>query len=764
MLMPQKPIPRSPPRTPRASPKDHAVVSPHGSRNDPYFWLRDDSREDRDVLAFLKAHTRHARDWFAAHGSLERRLYREIIARLKQDDSSVPYFKNGYWYYSRYETGKEHPLYARRAETMQAPEEIMLDANRLAAAHEYHQIGALEVSPDSAWLAYCEDTVGRREYSLRFKDLRSGETLPAGIANVEADIAWLNGSASILYIAKDPKTLLGTRVLRHRLAIDGHGDDLIFEQTDPSFYTSVMRSKSGRYVFIGMESTVSSEWRFAEAGDPDLIFNTVLPAARDHEYQIEHWGDEFIIRTNWNAANFRLMRTAIDAAGDRARWRDLLPAREDALVQDFEVLAHHIAISERTGGLRKIRIKTLDASREAAGAGADFFIEGDAPAYTMSLGVNPDIGSNVLRYSYTSLQTPPSVMEYDLVRGERRLLKTDEVLGSFDQGDYVSEFVFAPSRDGKSIPVSIVRHKDTPLDGTAPLLQYGYGAYGHSLDPGFSSSRLSLLDRGFVFALAHVRGGQELGRRWYDDGRMLNKKNSFNDFIDVTRYLAAQRYAAKDRVFAMGGSAGGLLMGAVANLAPGEYRGIVAQVPFVDVVTTMLDESLPLTTNEYDEWGDPKDPAMYSYMLSYSPYDNVSRQAYPAMLITTGLWDSQVQYFEPAKWAARLADMNEGTEPLLFHVDMAAGHGGKSGRFERFREIAREYAFILIVAGVGGGRRKRGKKKRREQGGVHATPMSDPRRKLASRCLNTSAPRLALDTKQVLCQTSDFFEINHLHR
>jgi oligopeptidase B len=715
--MPRKPPPQSPPRTPRAPPKDHAVVSPHGTRNDPYFWLRDDNRENPEVLKFLKAHTRHARDWFAAHGSLERKLYREIIARLKQDDSSVPYLKNGYWYYSRYETGKEHPIYARRAGSTEAPEEIMLDANLLAAAHDYHQIGALQVSPDSAWLAYCEDIVGRREYILRFKDLRSGETLPEGIPNVEADVAWLNDSAGILYVAKDPKTLLGTRVLRHRVGAQGRGDDLIFEQTDPSFYTSVVRSKSGRFVFIGMESTISSEWRYAQAGDPDLIFRTVLPAERDHEYQIEHWRDEFIIRTNWKAVNFRLMRAAIDEAADRNRWRDLLPHREEALIQDFEVLAHHVAVSERSSGLRKIRIKALDASRDAAGG--EFLIDGDAPAYTMSLGVNPDIDSNVLRYSYTSLQTPPSVMEYDLARRERRLLKTEEVLGGFDQKDYVSEFVYAPSRDGKSIPVSIVYHKDTPLDGTAPLLQYGYGAYGHSLDPGFSSSRLSLLDRGLVFALAHVRGGQELGRGWYDDGRMLNKKNSFNDFIDVTRHLVGHRYAAKDRVFAMGGSAGGLLMGAIANLAPGEYRGIVAQVPFVDVVTTMLDESLPLTTNEYDEWGDPKNPAMYSYMLSYSPYDNVSRQAYPAMLITTGLWDSQVQYFEPAKWAARLADMNQGAGPLLFHVDMQTGHGGKSGRFERFREIAREYAFILTVAGIGGrptggrptgGRRPRGKK------------------------------------------------------
>ena len=687
----------APPTQPVAQRREHWVRSPHGDRLDPYYWLRDDNRKDRDVLAYLKAHNRFTAQWFKDQGGRERRLYREIIARLQQDDSSVPYWKNGHWYYARYQSGQEYPVYARRAGSLEAPEQILLDVNQEAAGKAFYDVGGLSVSPDSNLLAWCEDSVGRREYCLRVKDLVSGASLATRIENLEADIAWMNDGRSLLYIAKDPKTLLGRYVRRHRLGTDPARDELVFEQTDPSFYTTVTKSKSERFVFLGMESTVSSEWRYAPADGDALSFTTVLPAERDHEYQIEHWGDEMILRSNWQAPNFRLVRAPLAQAGDRGRWRDLQAHQDTVFIHDFEVLARYIAVSERSQGLRRLRIKSLPADTPAA----EFFIEADEATYTMGLGANPGMDSDVLRYTYTSPKTPPSVYDYDLATHARTLLKREPVLGRFDAEDYLTEFIRAPARDGAAIPVSLVYRKDTPLDGSAPLLQYGYGAYGHSLDPGFSSARLSLLDRGFVFALAHVRGGQELGRAWYDEGRLLRKKHSFEDFIDVTRHLVQRRVAAADRVFAMGGSAGGLLMGAVANLAPQAYRGIVAQVPFVDVVTTMLDESLPLTTNEFDEWGNPTRKEFYDYMLSYSPYDNVRAQAYPALYVTTGLWDSQVQYFEPAKWVARLLERKQGSAPVLLHVDLRAGHGGKSGRFQRYRDIAREYAFVLNLAGVG---------------------------------------------------------------
>jgi oligopeptidase B len=695
--MPKEKPSSPPPTQPVAQRREHWVRSPHGDREDPYYWLRDDARKDPQVLKYLRAHNRFTAHWFKQHGNRERRLYKEIIARLQQDDSSVPYFKNGHWYYARYQTGREYPLYARRAGSPDAPEQVLLDVNELAAGKAFYDIGSMDVSPDSRLLAYCEDSVGRREYTLRIKDLASGAMLDTRIENVESDLAWMNDCKSILYIAKDPKTLLGKYVRRHRLGSDPARDELVFEQTNPSFYTTITKSKSERFVLLGMENTLSSEWRYTEAGVDDLHFVTVLPAERDHEYQIEHWGEEFILRSNWQAQNFRLVRAPLAQAGDRSRWRDVQAHDAGVFIHDFEVLARHVAVSERSEGLRRLRVKPL---APAQGEADEFFIQADEPAYTMSLGANPSMDSSVLRYSYTSPKTPPSVYDYDLSTHVRTLKKREPVLGRFNPDDYVTEFIRAPARDGAAIPVSLVYRRDTPLDGSAPLLQYGYGAYGHSLDPGFSSARLSLLDRGFVFALAHVRGGQELGRAWYDAGRLLQKKNSFHDFIDVTRHLVARKVASKERVFAMGGSAGGLLMGAVANLAPQDYRGIVAQVPFVDVLTTMLDESLPLTTNEYDEWGNPKDQAFYEYMLSYSPYDNVHSQVYPALYITTGLWDSQVQYFEPAKWVARLLEKRIGAAPVLLHVDLRAGHGGKSGRFERYRDIAREYAFLLNVAGI----------------------------------------------------------------
>jgi oligopeptidase B len=692
------PLAAAPVAPPVAAVRPHIVASPHGDSTDPYYWLRDDERTNPEVLAYLAAENAYLERCMAPSKPFENALYEEIIGRLKQDDSSVPYRLHGYWYHTRFEPGKEHPIFARRKGTLEAPEEVMLDANLLAVGHDYYQIGALEVSPDSAWLAFCEDTVGRRQYTLRFKNLHTGEILQAAIPDVESDLAWANDNRTLLYVAKDPETLLGLYVKKHVLGQDPRHDVLAFEQTDKSFYTGVSKSKSERFIFIHMESTVSSEWQYAHADDPELKFKTFLPHERDHEYQLEHVGDAFIIRTNWQARNFRLMQVPIGREADRAAWRDVVTHRDDTFIEDFDVFNGFLAISVRTGGLAKISIALWASS--AMQGGAEFFIASDEAAYATSLSVNPELDTDLVRYAYSSLTTPTTIYDYNVRTGEKTLLKRDPVVGSFDPANYRTEFLFAPARDGARIPVSLVYRVGQARDGTAPLLQYAYGAYGLSTDPSFSSARLSLIDRGFIYAIAHVRGGQEMGRAWYDDGRKLHKKNSFADFIDVTRHLVAERYAAKDKVFAMGGSAGGLLTGAIANLSPQDYRGIVAQVPFVDVVTTMLDDSIPLTTNEYDEWGNPHEREDYDYMLSYSPYDNVRAQGYPSMFVSTGLWDSQVQYYEPAKWIAKLRALKTDQNPMFLHVDMEAGHGGKSGRFQRYREIAMEYTFVLDQAGI----------------------------------------------------------------
>ena len=683
----------TPSDAPRAAIRPHTVASDHGDRVDPYFWLRDDERRDPDVLAYLAAENAYKARCLAPLEGLQDALYTQIISRLKQDDSTVPYFERGFWYYARYETGKEHPIYARREGVMQAPEQIVLDANERAAGHAYYQCAGLEVSRNSEWLAFCEDTVGRREYNLRFKNLRTGELLAETIGNVEPGVAWANDDRTLLYVEKDPETLLGLYVKRHRLREDPAADERVFEQTDPSFYTGVSKSKSQRFIFLHMESTVSSEWRYADADDPALAFKVFLPHERDHEYQIEDLGDRFIVRTNWQARNFRLVHVPIVAAGTREGWRDLVGHRDDTFIEEFEVFERFLAVSVRHGALAKIAIQPLAPGIEAR------FIASDEPAYTTAISMNPGLGGDLLRYAYSSPTTPTTIYDYDVRTGERTLLKRDEVLGGFDSANYRTELLFAPARDGTRIPVTLLYGKDHRHDGRAPLLQYAYGAYGLSMDPAFSSPRLSLVDRGFVFAIAHVRGGQEMGRAWYDAGRARHKRHSFTDFIDVTRALVARGVAAPDRVVAMGGSAGGLLVGAVANLAPALYRAIIAQVPFVDVVTTMLDESIPLTTNEYDEWGNPAVREDYEYLLSYSPYDNVGAQAYPAMLVTTGLWDSQVQYFEPVKWVAKLRAMKTDRNPLLLHVEMDAGHGGKPGRFEHFRDTAMEFAFAIDSVG-----------------------------------------------------------------
>jgi oligopeptidase B len=686
-------MPKSAPVPPIAAVRPHVVESPHGSRTDEYYWLRDDTRADPAVIGYLEAENAYKAAMTAHTEALEEKVYGEIVGRIKQDDSTVPYRLRGHWYYTRYETGQEYPVYARKAGTLDAPEQVMLDVNRMAEGHGFFQVGSSAIAPDNNLLAFTEDPVGRRQYRLRIKNLATGELLPDLIENVDPHIAWTADSRSILYLEKDPETLLARRVLRHVLGTDPAQDTLVYEQDDDSFYTSVGSTKDERYVTIFARSTVSTEMRYADAADPALKFRVFLPRERDLEYYPDHLDGRWIIRTNWQAPNYRLMEATVGEEGDRANWRELLAHREDAFVDGFDLFRDFLAIEERSDAMRKIRIRPW-------GGGKDFYIGSDEPAYTTSLGVNAEIDTHIVRYEYTSLTTPMTVYDYDIQTGERQLMKRTPVLGGFDSANYRTELVWAPARDGAKVPVSLVYRTGFRRDGSAPMLQYGYGSYGATMDPAFSVARVSLLDRGFVFALAHIRGGQEMGRRWYENGRLLHKKNSFTDFIDVTRHLVKEGYADAGRVSAMGGSAGGLLMGAVSNMAPADYRAIVAQVPFVDVVTTMLDESIPLTTNEFDEWGNPAKKEYYDYMLSYSPYDNVARQAYPAILVTTGLHDSQVQYWEPAKWVARLRARKTDANPLLYRTTMEAGHGGKSGRFQRFREIAEEYAFIIDQSGI----------------------------------------------------------------
>jgi oligopeptidase B len=686
----------TPAQPPVAAVRPHRVESPNGTREDPYYWLRDDTRSDPEVLAYLEAENAWTDAVLAPLKPLQEQIYQEIIGRIRQDDASVPWHRNGYWYYWRYETGANYPIHARRKGSMEAPEEILLDVSALAAQHDFYQVGAWDVSPDNRLLAFTEDTVGRRQFTLRVKDLTTGEMLPDAIPNVEPGVVWAADSRTLLYVAKDPVTLLGDTVCRHVLGSDPSTDVRVYTQEDDAFYTGVGRTKDDRYLLIVSSSTVSTEYRVAAADDPSLAFRVLLPRERDHEYQAEHLDGRWILLTNWQAKNFRIVEAREEDLPHRERWRELVAHRDDAFIEGFDVFRGFLAVEERSGGLLNVRIRDWQGGRE-------FLIGADESSYSIQLGHNPGIDTAKVRYLYTSLTTPVTTYDFDVATGERTLLKREPVLGDFSPDQYATELLWVPARDGARVPVSLVYRRDLfRRDGSAPLLQYAYGSYGISSDPRFSIPVLSLLDRGFVYAIAHIRGGQEMGRRWYEAGKLLNKRNTFNDFIDVTRHLVATGYADRNRVFARGGSAGGLLMGAVANMAPGDYRGLVALVPFVDIVTTMLDESIPLTTNEYDEWGDPREKAYYDYMLGYSPYDNVERKAYPAMYVGTGLWDSQVQYFEPAKWVAKLRAMKTDQNPLVLRTNMEAGHGGKSGRFRQFLEVAEQWAFILGLAGVSG--------------------------------------------------------------
>jgi len=700
----------NPPVPPDAARKPHVVKAPFGAeRADEYYWLRDDTRTDPGMLAYLAAENAYADAVMAPLKPREDALYDEIVARIKQDDASVPVRERGWWYYARYETGRDYPIQARRrdgagvdaASILRANaagdftgEQVLLDENAMAEGKEYFHVAEYEISPDNRWMAWTEDDVGRRQYTIRFRDLETGAVHPDAIHGAAEGVAWADDNRTLFYIENDPDTLLTKRVKRHALGTGTKDDPLVYEETDDSFYMGLRRTRDDRYLCIDLGATETSELRCAPASDP-RVFAVLSPREDGVEYHADHLGDRWVVRTNADGAtNFKLA-TAPDGSGSRADWADLVPHRPDVFVQDFDLFDGFIAIEERSGGLERIRLRRND--------GSDRFVAADEPAYSMSLDDNPAHATDWVRYGYTSLTTPGTIYEVNVETGERRLLKRQPVLGGYDPADYVTERLWAIARDGTKIPVSVVYRKGFEKDGKAAMLQYAYGSYGHSTDPAFSVSSVSLLDRGMVYAIAHVRGGEEMGRAWYDDGRLFKKKNTFTDFIDVTDFLVRQGYAAPDRVAAYGGSAGGLLMGAIANMAARKYRVILSQVPFVDVVTTMLDPSIPLTTNEYDEWGNPELEDCYDYMLSYSPYDNLSKQAYPAMFIGTGLWDSQVQYWEPAKYVARLRDLDTGTHPVVFRTNMDAGHGGKSGRFRRYRELAEMYAFMLDQLGVESG-------------------------------------------------------------
>jgi oligopeptidase B len=677
---------------PVAERRPFEVLSPNGPRRDDYYWLRDDKRQSKDVLGYLEAENAYRDAYMAASAGLEQKLYQELIARLDPHDASVPVLDKGFLYYTRFVPGLDYAVYARRKGAMTGPEEVLLDGNAMAKGHDFFQIGDTAVSPDGKLLAYTEDDVGRRQFVLRVKNLASGETLADRISNVQPNFVWADDNRTLVYVEKDPVTLLSIRVRKHALGAT-ESDPLVYEEKDHSYYMGVSRSRSEKFIFIQLRSTQQSEVRFADAADSKLRFRPILPREANLEYHAEHLGADFIIRTNWQAPNFRIMRASIATSADKKTWTDVVPGRDDIYIEDFEVSRDYLAINERSHGLLKMRVKSWQR-------GEDSLIAAEEPSYAAQLVHTPGLDRSTVRYVFSSLATPRTTYDYDMRTNLKQIKKTEAVLGGFDPNNYRTEFVWVKARDGKQIPVSIVLRKSVKLDGSAPLYQYGYGSYGASTDPIFRSSWLSLLDRGFVVAIAHVRGGQELGRQWFEDGRLLHKKNSFTDFIDVTEHLVTHGYAAKDKVFASGASAGGLLVAAVSNIAPQDYRGIIAGVPFVDVVTTMLDESIPLTTNEFDQWGDPKERKYYDYMLSYSPYDNVVAQPYPAMLVLTSLWDSQVQYFEPAKWVAKLRALKTDHEPLVLSVNLAGGHGGKSGRFQRYHDTSLEYAFIFRQLGI----------------------------------------------------------------
>jgi oligopeptidase B len=674
---------------PIATVKPKQLASPHGTRTDNYYWLNE--RENPQVLDYLKQENAYTDQQMASVKPLEEKLFTEMKGRIKEQDASVPYRDHGYYYYTRYETGGEYPLYCRKEGSLNGAEEIMLNGNEMGQGKAYFAIGGYEVSDDNQTLAYGTDSVSRRLYTLRFKNLKTGQLYPEKIANTAGSAVWAADNKTVFYAKKDVGTLLAYQVYRHTLGTDPSHDVLVYEEKDNTFGVDIARSKSRHYIGITLHSSLSSEYRYLEASKPTGQFKVFLKREPDHLYEVQDANGEFYVLTNWEAPNFRVMATPLSNTG-KAQWEDVIPQREDVFIEQMELFKNHLVLNERAEGLRELRVINL-------GTEIGQVVPFRETAYTTFIGANPEFDTPTLRLTYTSFTTPTSTYDYNMNTQKLTLLKEQPVLGGFNKEDYVTERVFVKARDGKEIPLTIVYKKGFKKDGSGPLLQYAYGSYGLSMDPTFSAARLSLLNRGFAYALCSIRGGQELGRQWFEDGRMLHKKNSFTDFIDCSLYLIKNKYTASGKLFAQGGSAGGLLMGAVVNMRPDLYKGVIAAVPFVDVVTTMSDASIPLTTGEYDQWGNPAEKQYYDYMLSYSPYDNVKAQSYPNMLVLTGLHDSQVQYFEPAKWVAKLRATKTDNHLLLLHTDMEAGHGGASGRFKALHDVARQYAFLFLLLG-----------------------------------------------------------------
>jgi len=663
---------------------------------DNYYWMYDYFGKGPDstkVVDYLKAENAYLDSMMSGTKKLQGDLFAEMKARIKERDESVPVFKSGYYYYSRTEDGKEYYKYCRKKGSLQAKEEVLLDVDKMAEGHAYYAATGFDISENNKLLAYGVDDISRRQYTIYVKNLETGEILTDVVKNTQGDPCWASDNKTIFYTEKNPVTLLTEKIKRHILGTDAATDAVVYEEKDKSNYIGVGKSKNNKYIFIYSQATMSAEVRMIDAAKPNDVFKVFQPRMKDVLYDIIPLNDKFLIRTNKDdSKNFKLMECPLDKT-EATNWKEVIPNRKDVLLQGVEEFKNFIVIDERKDGLVKMRIRNLKDN-------TDHYLDFGEATYSASIGANPDYNSVTLRYGYTSLTTPFSTYDYNMVTKAKKLMKQQEVLGGYHAKDYVTERLYATAKDGTKIPLSLVYKKGFKKDGKAPLLLYGYGSYGISTDAGFNGSRLSLLNRGFVFAIAHIRGGQEMGRQWYEDGKMMKKKNTFTDFIDCGEFLVKEKYTSKEHLYAHGGSAGGLLMGAVTNMAPGLWHGVIAQVPFVDVVNTMLDENIPLTTNEFDEWGNPKNKEAYFYMKSYSPYENIESKNYPNLLVTTGLHDSQVQYFEPAKWVAKIRDMKTDKNVILLHTNMEFGHGGASGRFDYLKDVALVYAFLFTLEGI----------------------------------------------------------------
>ena len=686
---------------PIAEKQPYEMIKHNDVRVDDYYWMRltDDQKKAENydektqkVVDYIDNENIYTQESLKHTNKFQDKLFDEIVGRIKKDDESVPYFSNGYFYYTKYEPGKEYAINCRKKGTLDSDEEIILDQNILADGKDYFAVGGWSVSPNNEWLAYSTDYISRRIYTVHFKNLLTGETIQNAISNSSGSVAWANDNRTVFYTSKNDVTLLSEKIWRHKLGSDSKSDKMVYHEKDDTFYNGVYRSKSGDYIIIYNQSTLVSDFHILNANNPDGDFMNFSPREKEHEYSIDHYQDKFYIISNWDAKNNRLMETS-ETKTSKKNWKEVIPHRDDVHLLDMEIFKDHIVINERKDGLRGLRIIHQKT-------GKDEYLDFGESTYTSRISTNREFNTNVLRYSYSSMLTPSSTYDYNMDSGQLTLMKQQEVVGGYDQNNYESERLYAIARDGEKVPISIVYKKDLKKVESQNLLLYAYGSYGSTIDPYFSSVRLSLLDRGFVYAIAHVRGGQIYGRKSYDDGKMLNKKNTFYDFIDAGKYLINEGYTDKDQLFIEGGSAGGLLIGAVVNMEPDLWKGAICAVPFVDVVTTMLDATIPLTSGEWDEWGNPEEKEYYDYMLSYSPYDQIENKAYPNMLVTSGFFDSQVQYWEPLKYVAKLRDNWAGDNRLYLHMNMDAGHGGKSGRFRRYREVALEYAFVLDLAGI----------------------------------------------------------------